>query len=156
MHIGDYKTAPNQFTQKGFTPAHREMAQSLNRDMYEQLVAGIAEARKKTEAEIRALLDQGPFVAAKALEAGLVDELAYEDQLDDQVPELRRRRATRRIEGGDYQRIRPAIGRRQTAIAHRGPVRRRHDRVGQRRLRPAEWIGRRLGHDRRADSQDPR
>ena len=26
-HIGQYKTAPNQFTERGFTPAHREMAE---------------------------------------------------------------------------------------------------------------------------------
>ena len=107
VNIGDYKTAPNQFTQKGFTPAHREMAQSLNRDMYEQLVAGIAEGRKKSEGDVRALLDQGPFVAAKAVEAGLVDELAYEDQLDDRVPEMAEGGGNRRIEGTDYQRIRP-------------------------------------------------
>jgi protease-4 len=107
VHIGDYKTAPNQLTQKGFTPAHREMAQSLNRDMYEQLVAGIAEGRKKNENDIRDLLDKGPFVAKDALEAGLVDELAYEDELDDRVPELGDRDAMRRIEGGDYQRVSP-------------------------------------------------
>jgi protease-4 len=106
VHIGDYKTAPNQLTQKGFTPEHREMAQSLNRDMYEQLVAGIAEGRKKSEDEIRALLDKGPFVAAEALEAGLVDDLAYEDELDDRVPELGKEETSRRIEGTDYQRVR--------------------------------------------------
>ena len=106
LHIGDYKTAPNQLTEKGFTPAHREMSQSLNRDMYEQLVKGIAEGRKKTDEEIRALLDQGPFVAEEALKAGLVDELAYEDQLDDRVPELSDV-GSRRIEGVDYQRVRP-------------------------------------------------
>jgi protease-4 len=104
VHIGDYKTAPNQYTQKGFTPAHREMAQSLNRDMYEQLVTGVAEGRKKSEDEVRSLFDRGPFVAAKALEAGLVDELAYEDELDDRVPELGGD-SNRRIEGSDYQRI---------------------------------------------------
>ena len=66
LHIGDYKTAVNQFTEKGFTPAHREMTESLNRDMYEQLVRGIAEARKKSEDEVRALLDQGPFTPEEA------------------------------------------------------------------------------------------
>ena len=42
LHVGDYKSAANQLTEKGFTPAHREMTESLNRDMYEQLVRGIA------------------------------------------------------------------------------------------------------------------
>ena len=35
LHIGDYKTASNTFTEKTFTQAHREMYESLNRDWYE-------------------------------------------------------------------------------------------------------------------------
>src|SRR5687768_7864420 len=89
VHVGEYKTAVNQYTEKGFTPQHREMSESLNRDMYEQLVRGIAEARKKSEADVRALVGQGPFLPADALRLGLVDDLAYEDQLDDRVPALR-------------------------------------------------------------------
>jgi protease-4 len=81
--IGDYKTAPNQLTQTTFTPAHREMSEALSRDMYEQLVRGIAEARKKTAEEVRALIDEGPFLARDAHRLALVDALAYEDQLDD-------------------------------------------------------------------------
>ena len=80
LHIGDYKSASNQLTEKGFTPAHREMTESLNRDMYEQLVRGIAQSRKKSEQDVRALLDQGRSYR-EALRLGLVDELAYEDQL---------------------------------------------------------------------------
>src|SRR5688572_3483715 len=81
--IGDYKTAPNQLTQTTFTPPHREMTESLTRDMYEQLVRGIAESRKKKVEDVRALIDEGPFLARDAHRAGLVDVLAYEDQLDD-------------------------------------------------------------------------
>jgi protease IV len=108
VHIGEYKTAVNQLTETGFTPAHREMTESLNRDMYDQLVRGIATARKKTESEVRAIIDQGPFSPRAALEAGLVDELAYLDQLDDRVPELRTDEGNaRRVDGADYQRISP-------------------------------------------------
>jgi protease-4 len=81
--IGDYKTAPNQLTQTTFTPAHREMTESLTRDMYEQLVRAIADTRKKTVEDVRALIDEGPFLARDAHRLGLVDALAYEDQLDD-------------------------------------------------------------------------
>ena len=109
LHIGDYKTAVNQLTETEMTPAHREMSESLNRDMYDQLIRGIAEARKKSEQEVRALIDQGPFVPEAALRHGLVDDLAYEDQIDDRVPELRDGgREIRRLEGTDYQRVRPA------------------------------------------------
>ena len=92
-HIGEYKTAVNTFTEKGYTPAHREMDESLNRDLYEQIVRGIAEARKKTDADVRALIDEGPFLPEDALRAGLVDEVAYEDQVDG---EAARRRARQR------------------------------------------------------------
>jgi protease-4 len=107
IHIGDYKSASNQLTEKGFTPAHREMTESLNRDTYAQLVRGIAEGRKKTEPDVRALLDQGPFVAEDALRLGLVDDLAYEDELDDREPTLGEHDHDR-IEGRNYQRITPA------------------------------------------------
>ncbi len=106
--IGDYKTATNQLTERTFTPAHREMSESLNRDMYEQLVRGIAESRRKTEAEVRALLDQGPFAPEDALRTGLVDDLAYEDQLDDRVQQLKTSSGEmRRIDAAAYRRISP-------------------------------------------------
>ncbi|HXE81603.1 MAG TPA: signal peptide peptidase SppA [Vicinamibacterales bacterium] len=89
VHIGEYKTAANQYTEYGFTPAHREMSTSLNRDLYEQLVRGIGEGRKKTAEEVRALIDRGPFLAQQAFEAGLVDGLAYLDQLDDKEQALK-------------------------------------------------------------------
>lgn len=85
LHIGEFKTASNIYTEKTYTPSHREMAESLNRDLYDQLVAGIAERRQKSADEVRALIDQGPFLAEDALGAGLIDDVAYEDELDDKV-----------------------------------------------------------------------
>src|SRR5947208_2875636 len=67
--IGQYKTAVNTFKEKGYTAAHREMDESMNRDLYEQIVRGIADGRKKSEADIRALIDQGPFLPEDALSA---------------------------------------------------------------------------------------
>jgi protease-4 len=89
-HIGDYKTAVNTFTEKGYTRAHKEMDESLNRDLYEQLVRGIADGRKKGESETRQLLDEGPFLPEDALRAGLVDDVAYEDQVEDKLGAARR------------------------------------------------------------------
>src|SRR5918912_1275042 len=66
-HIGDNKTAVNTFKEKTFTAAHKEMDESMNRDLYEQVVRGIADGRKKNEAEIRQLIDQGPFLPEEAL-----------------------------------------------------------------------------------------
>src|SRR4029079_14132746 len=101
-HIAEYKTAPNQLTERGFTPAHREMEESLNRDMYEQLVRGIAEGRRKRVEDVRALIDDGPFMSDAAVRGGLVDGVAYEDQLDDKG--VLSRNAV--IQGDDYARTR--------------------------------------------------
>lgn len=85
IHVGDYKTASNTFTERTFTPAHREMAESLNTDLYEQVIAGLAESRQKTPAEVRKLVDHGPYLPEDAVRAGLIDDLAYEDEIDDKV-----------------------------------------------------------------------
>ena len=85
LHVGEFKTAANIYTEKTYTPSHREMAESLNRDLYQQLVQGLAHARHKSEDEMRALIDHGPFLPEDAVRAGLIDDVAYEDELDDKV-----------------------------------------------------------------------
>ena len=85
LHVGEFKTAGNTYTERSFTPAHREMAESLNRDLYEQLVHGLAEGRRKSPEEIRALIDHGPFLPEDAIRSGLIDDVAYEDEIDDKV-----------------------------------------------------------------------
>ena len=101
-HIGDYKTYSNTFKEKGYTPAHKEMDKSLTRDLYEQLVRGIAEGRKKTEADVRRLIDDGPFLPEDALRAGLIDDVAYEDQVAEKLGSPRRERW---MDGDDYARV---------------------------------------------------
>jgi protease-4 len=105
LHVGEFKTAANTFTEKGFTPSHREMAESLNRDLYEQLVRGLASGRRKQEDEIRALIDHGPFLPEDAIRAGLVDDVAYEDELDDKV--VLAKGTPRYTSDTEYRRIRP-------------------------------------------------
>ncbi len=108
VHIGEYKTAINELTETTYTPAHREMAESLNRDMYDQLVRGIADGRRKTEAEVRALVDDGPFLPEDALRSGLVDDLVYEDQVEGKLKALRKSDADTTIEAEDYGRVSPS------------------------------------------------
>jgi protease-4 len=86
LNSGDFKTAANVYTETTMTPAHREMAESLNRDLYEQIIDGIAEGRGKTKAEVRRLVDEGPFLPDDALAAGLVDALVYADEVKQQAP----------------------------------------------------------------------
>ena len=137
LHVGDYKTAVNTYLEKTFTPAHKEMSESLNRSQYDQLVDAIAEARGKSEAEVRALIDQGPFQPVEALRVGLIDEVAYEDELDDLVPKLKgadlhRRRGLRVGVVGTHRRAPPLEDRRDQCL-RRDQFRQQRLRSGQRR-----------------------
>ena len=102
LHIGDYKTAVNTLTEKTFTPAHKEMSRSLNRDQFDQLVRAVADGRKKSEADVRAAIDQGPLLPEDALRLGLVDDLAYEDELDDLVETVGGPGKMQLVESNDY------------------------------------------------------
>jgi len=102
LHVGDYKTAVNTYLEKTYTPAHKEMSESLNRSQYDHLVRSIANSRKKPEAEVQALIDQGPFQPEDALRVGLIDEVAYEDELDDLVDDLR---DADYVDAEDYARV---------------------------------------------------
>jgi protease-4 len=63
------------------SPETREVTNELVDTLYTTLVDGIAAARKKTSPEVRAIIDEGPFTAQRALKAGLVDTLLFEDQM---------------------------------------------------------------------------
>jgi protease-4 len=104
-HVGAYKNAVNTFTEKGFTDAHREAASSLNRGLYDEIVRGVAEGRGKNDADVRAIVDDGPLLPEQALAAGLVDELAYEDQVVEQLRVARGGESRAAISGDDYARV---------------------------------------------------
>jgi len=105
LHIGDYKTAINMYTEKGFTPAHKEMSAALNRDQFDQLVRAVADGRRMPEATVRTAIDEGPLLPEDALRHGMVDDLAYEDELDDLVREVGRPGELRLLESDDYANV---------------------------------------------------
>jgi protease-4 len=80
-HAGKYKDFGDMFTRSDMSPETREVMTSVVDDLYGGLVARISSARKKTPDEVRAIIDSGPFTASRALQAGLVDELRFEDQM---------------------------------------------------------------------------
>ena len=124
-HVEEYKTAYNQFTEKGFTPAHREMMESIYGDLFSHYVKAVATARKKNEEEVRSLIDKAFFQGEEALKAGLVDDLLYEDQLQNLLQSGGRKLG--RITSDAYARVSPVsagigIGRRIALIYGVGPI----------------------------------
>jgi protease-4 len=74
--IGDYKSARFLFTQKGFTPAHKEMMEWLLGSLSSQMVSGVAASRGFDRKHAELLVLGGPYLGPEALKVKLVDELA--------------------------------------------------------------------------------
>src|SRR5512142_3189958 len=80
LHIGEYKNASNIFTEKKYTPAHREATEVLLSDWFQEYLAGIASSRGLSIDEVRNLVEKGPFSSEDARAARLVDRVAYQDE----------------------------------------------------------------------------
>ncbi|HKI05930.1 MAG TPA: signal peptide peptidase SppA [Thermoanaerobaculia bacterium] len=83
--VGRYKSAVETYTENQYTPDSREAMAAVLDGYFSQIVTAIAEARHKTGAEVRGLIDGAPFDAREALERGLVDQLYYPDELRDHI-----------------------------------------------------------------------
>lgn len=94
-HRGQYKNAMNMFTERQYTPPHREAMQKVMDSMFSQIVQGIAVARKLPEEKVRELVNQGPFLGRQAVDAKLVDGLAYWDEVVAKVEEKAEKDAER-------------------------------------------------------------
>lgn len=105
-HIEKYKTAMNQFTEEGFTPAHKEMMESLYGEIYAHYINEVAGARGKSEEDVKDLLNYGFFQGPKAKEEGLVDDLLYEDELQNIFQKNGKRMS--RITHERYSNIKPS------------------------------------------------
>ncbi len=77
----EYKSAAEQLTETGFTGPAREASERIAESVTGQLASAIAERRRIPAEQVRELIDRGPFLSAQALEAGLVDQLGYRDEV---------------------------------------------------------------------------
>ena len=77
----EYKGIKDRFTAMRMPEPQRENQRQLLESWMDQVVAGIAEGRGLEPSQVRQLVDAGAFSAERALEAGLVDELGYQDQM---------------------------------------------------------------------------
>jgi protease IV len=82
-HIAEFKTAGNTFTEKKFTPAHREEVEGLLHSIYNQYLEDASSGRGMDRAQFEALVNRGPFASSDAVTNKVVDRLAYWDQVQD-------------------------------------------------------------------------
>ncbi|MFZ6765078.1 S49 family peptidase [Pseudoroseomonas sp. WGS1072] len=77
-HRGDYKSGPETWTNSAPSPANLAMLNSLADDLFGQVVDGIASARNLDAEAVQLAIDHAPLTAPEALQAKLIDSLAFE------------------------------------------------------------------------------
>lgn len=82
VRIGDWKSAPEQFTLGGSTRPAREQEEQLLDDFFDSLVRGVSRARHVSVEAARGLVVGGPYTGREAREHGMVDALATLEQAE--------------------------------------------------------------------------
>ncbi len=88
MQVGDFKGAAEPYTRREMSPEFRGQYEAVLDDMYQQIVEMIAADRKLDPAKVRELIDTGIFSAQAAKDAGLIDTVAYSDELKPRLQKM--------------------------------------------------------------------
>jgi protease-4 len=81
LQVGEFKGAGEPLTRTSMSPQLREQYEQFVGDLYEQFVERVASARGLAVERARELVDIGVFTPESAMEAGLIDAVAYEDEV---------------------------------------------------------------------------
>ncbi len=81
IHMGPYKAAAEPLMRTKFSPPVRENMNALVDGLYDQLVTTIVKDRPISVAKAKEIIDTGLVTAAEAKELGLIDRVAYPDEL---------------------------------------------------------------------------
>ncbi len=79
---GEYKSYGESFTRTYATAENREATRALVDGLHQEVLETVARHRRLSVAEVQALVERAPLTAEEAVEAGLADEIAYEDGLE--------------------------------------------------------------------------
>lgn len=85
---GDYKSADEQYTRTEHSEEAEEALSAALDGWFDLLLDGIADGRGMDRERVRELIDRAPFTAREAMDAGLIDSLAYPDEFRSRIEEL--------------------------------------------------------------------
>jgi protease-4 len=89
LQMGEFKGAAEPLTRSSMSPSLRKQLEGLIDDFYEHDFIGLIVASRKgkelTPDKVKALIDEGPFSAKQAMQAGLIDRVAYPEKFQDSL-----------------------------------------------------------------------
>lgn len=77
----EFKSAAEQFSRDGYSEPNRKQLEALLDRLHAALLGAMADGRRIDENRARALVESSPYRAPDAVREGLIDALAYEDEL---------------------------------------------------------------------------
>jgi len=81
IKIAPWKTAADTLSRSDMSPEMRAQYEWLLDSIFQEIVTAISAGRDLDPDRVRELIDRAPLTAEQALEAGLIDAIAYEDEL---------------------------------------------------------------------------
>lgn len=81
-YAGRFKSAVESYLRKDMSHDSRDALNELLDDEFTLFVDSLASARGVSSSTMRALIDEGPFMADEARAAGLIDTLVYDAEVD--------------------------------------------------------------------------
>lgn len=103
-----YKNAPDQYTKKEMGEGQREVINAVLDEYYGAYTSAIAETRKKSVDDVKAIIDNAPYNANQAKEQNLIDGTLYQEQVFEEFRKTlgyREGDKVRTIRGGQYRDI---------------------------------------------------
>lgn len=103
-----YKNAPDQYTRTSMGEGQKEVINAVLDEYYGRLTQAIAEARKKSPEDVKALIDGAPYNAVAAKSQGLIDDAFYQEQVYDELKTrlgYKEDEKIRTISGNEYREV---------------------------------------------------
>jgi protease IV len=104
-HAGKYKDFGDMFTRTNASAETKEVLNSVLDGLYGNLIDTIAAGRKKSPNDIRAIIDNGPFLSVQAAANGLVDGVKFEDEIMVELKAALKGADLRKFSAKDYVRV---------------------------------------------------
>jgi protease-4 len=84
-HRREFKNAKNIFTETEYTEAHEKAVKKVMDSHFSQIVQGIIDNRGISEEQLIKIIDNAPLLGAEAIDAKLVDQLLYRNEVYEKV-----------------------------------------------------------------------
>ena len=103
-----YKNAPDRYTKKEMSDGQREVMNAVLDEYFASFTNAIAESRKKSPEDVKALIDAAPYNANQAKSLGLIDDALYREQVDAELKNVlgyKEDAKLKTIKGSEYREI---------------------------------------------------